>query len=339
MSRTEDPAPVDWSLLGLLRFVMAFVVVCVHGAWFFAGRAPVVDQVKELGGKSAVIAFLVLSGFSIGASVERAESGFYLRRLLRVYPSYVVAIAFTAALQVATGGIAPVARHVFHASGAGGIVGNLVFLQTIAVSALGFNYSLWSLAVEVVYYALAPRLRRLSTPVLMAAIVASAICFLLPTRDDRGVAYLFISKMKILKYFWCWGLGFYLWRDRRAWVLLASAVASIALVSGSAETVEPFVSVPVAVTFVALWASTRVHLGPASSRICDALGDASYPLYLLHLPTLILGWTLGLRGVALFGLVAAVTALDTFAVEWRLRPRLGRILFARRAEPQPRPIG
>ncbi|HVU52789.1 MAG TPA: acyltransferase [Polyangia bacterium] len=339
MRRPDERARVDWSLLGLLRFVMAFVVLCVHGAWFFAGRAPVVDQVKELGGKSAVIAFLVLSGFSIGASVERAESGFYRRRLLRVYPSYIVAIAYTAALEAATGGLVPVARHVFHASGTTALLGNVVFLQTIVVSALGFNYSLWSLAVEVVYYVLAPRLRRLATPLLVAAIAASAICFVLPTRDDRGFAYLLVSKTKILKYFWCWGLGFWLWRERRAWALLAGAAASVALVSASAETAEAFAGVPVAITFVALWASTRVSLRPRASRLCDALGDASYPLYLLHLPTLILGWTLGLRGAALFGLVAVATALDTFAVEWRVRPALGRLLLARRGEPQPRAIG
>jgi peptidoglycan/LPS O-acetylase OafA/YrhL len=338
MSRTDGRARIDWSLLGLLRFVMAFVVLCVHGTWFFVGRAPVVDQVKELGGKSAVIAFLVLSGFSIGASIESSESGFYLRRLLRVYPSYLVAIVGTLALEVATNGLVPVAHHVFHASGALTIVGNLVFLQTIVVSALGFNYSLWSLAVEVVYYGLAPPLRRLGEPLLMLALVASSICFLLPTRDDRGFAYLLISKMKILKYFWCWGLGFWLWRHQRPWVLLAGAAAAIALVSVSAETSETFAGVPIVVTFAALWASTRLRLGPASSRLCNALGDASYPLYLLHLPTLILGWTLGLRGAALFGLVAAVTALDTFAIEWRLRPRLARLLRPRRAEAQPRAI-
>jgi peptidoglycan/LPS O-acetylase OafA/YrhL len=333
----QIPGPrkkVDWALLGLLRFLMAFVVLCVHGAWFLPGRPPVVDQVKQLGGKSAVIAFLILSGFSIGASVGRAEPGFYVRRLLRIYPSYLVAVALTVLVQHLTGGVLVVPNHVFHASGMVVVLGNLVFLQTIAVSAIGFNYSLWSLAVEVIYYAVAPVLHRGRTIALVGALVISAILFLLPTREDRGLVYLALTKLKILKYFWSWGLGFLLWRNHRPLLLFVGAATSLILVSLSAETSEAGSWVPLAMTFAALHLATNLTSGPRLTRIFNYLGDCSYPLYLLHLPTLILGAAVGLRGPSLFVPVLAITMLDTFAIEHRVRPWLTPLLIRR-----PGPIG
>src|SRR5215469_1953791 len=114
-SATEPPRKVNWALSGLLRFSLACIVVCVHSAWFF-GSGSLFEGVARLGGKAAVIGFLVISGFSIRASLDRAEEGFYTRRILRIYPAYVAAVLLTLGAQFATGGLVITPGQEFHGS-------------------------------------------------------------------------------------------------------------------------------------------------------------------------------------------------------------------------------
>jgi peptidoglycan/LPS O-acetylase OafA/YrhL len=75
--------------------VLASIVVFAHiDTGFSAGSAnPVVSWMWSFGGNQAVICFFVISGFSIGASVERRHEHFYERRFWRIYPVYLTCFA------------------------------------------------------------------------------------------------------------------------------------------------------------------------------------------------------------------------------------------------------
>lgn len=88
---TNRAVPVDWAILAGLRFLLALIVVGVHLARF-ANPNSLICRMAHLGGFTAVIGFLVVSGISMAASVERRPQGFLGRRVLRIYPLYLAAV-------------------------------------------------------------------------------------------------------------------------------------------------------------------------------------------------------------------------------------------------------
>ena len=77
----------NWELLGLCRAWLAFIVLCSHTHGFY-GYTRVL-RVAALSPFTAVLAFLVLSGYSIHHSYQ-SKKGFYWRRLERLLPVFVV---------------------------------------------------------------------------------------------------------------------------------------------------------------------------------------------------------------------------------------------------------
>jgi len=78
---------------------------------------------------------------------------------------------------------------------------------------MAYNGALWSLTPEVLYYAVAPSLTRARLERLwVACAVLSAISFVCPVSDDHGFAWLVFTKLKVIKYFWCWVAGYYAYR-------------------------------------------------------------------------------------------------------------------------------
>ena len=165
------PAPARrsdarWAVLAGLRLALAMVVVSGHLGWFVGAAMPAALRfLVSLGGTAAVLGFLVVSGYSIGHSLERRPAGFYRRRLVRIYPLYAVAVAVSVVPFVATGvdrwagpGGLGVPRPT-----AGTVVGNLLLLQNVACRPLGMDPPLWTLGIEAALYVLAPWLRRWPT--------------------------------------------------------------------------------------------------------------------------------------------------------------------------------
>jgi peptidoglycan/LPS O-acetylase OafA/YrhL len=101
--RATSDASLFWPILGAVRFFLALVVVGAHLVWF--DRSDEVGrQLGMFSGIVAVIGFLVLSGFSIAASLERERAGFYARRFRRIFPLYALAIASAWAVPAFFGG-------------------------------------------------------------------------------------------------------------------------------------------------------------------------------------------------------------------------------------------
>lgn len=265
-------------------------------------------------GNEAVMIFFVLSGYLVGGSVLRAiqRSKFswkeYLtKRVTRLWMVLLPALLLTIVLD-------NVGLHIFtsptniYAGPAGQdlviphlryvltlpiIAGNAVFLQNIVVTTLGTNIALWSLSNEFWYYMIFPL-------VVLACWRASSLrvrisCALL------AVALLYFIGRDEAILFPTWLLGalisllpLRLSERTSKW----SMVCLIVLLLPVMEVVRRMpVDIRVAQSCIALYFGLTLYVvlnrsqkarAGIYSRAATFLSDLSYPLYLVHLPILVL---------------------------------------------------
>lgn len=316
----------DWSLLAGVRFALAGIVACTHiGSWFTDHNA-VTLVIADMGAKAAVTGFFLLSGYSIAASMQRNTEGYYRRRFIRIYPIYLLAIVTTfildyalrAALIVPRGAILPQSGYMTY-------VGNLLFMQTFLVKPIALDSPIWSLAVEVAYYLVAPLFLRLPKWTVLAVIGASAISFALPRNDSYGMLYFVLTRLNVLVFAWPWFMGFYLFYNRRAAVVASFAVLGAALIyfntylNPERYAVQTYL-VSLAILVVA--ANTRMFTQrwPKLRAWLNLMGDVSYPLYVLQCPIMLAAfafWNIQnaqiLLALCIIGSVAAYYAVDVYA--------------------------
>ena len=149
----------EW--LDLLRFSAAMMVVLCHvRGSMFSAYGSLAPQSRSLVtatffaftrlGLESVIAFFVLSGYLVGGkAIERMLHGSFdptsyaVDRLSRIWIPLIPALAWTSI----------VSYYIFRKTDGPFIwVGNLLGLQNVAVSAIGHNDPLWSLAYEIWFY-------------------------------------------------------------------------------------------------------------------------------------------------------------------------------------------
>ena len=264
-----------------------------------------------LSGKAAVVGFLVISGYSIGASMDRSETGFYRRRFLRIYPLYFFAILFAVVLEVSSGGHVHLPNQNVDSLGWTSWLGNFLLLQTFLVKPIQFDGPVWSLSIEVFFYILAPYFKRVPSRYLVSLIAFSGVCFLLPKHYDWGAVYWALSKFNALEYLWCWLLGFLLWRQSGTLVYVCLVGGGVLVYFGSA-TPEPFSCVTYLLTVALIVNSRRITMPKQLLMAGEYLGDISYPLYLFHLPGMIFVYLiLGMR--SWFALVASAITISVVA--------------------------
>ena len=310
----QPNTPSQWAVLALLRAFLALIVVATHLVWFIPETPDWLQTVWSLDGKSAVIGFLLVSGYSIHASLSAKEDGFLMRRFLRIYPLYFTCLLLTVALEIWQGGSVEVAHYRFESEGVITAVGNFLLLQMFLVKTVAFNGPLWSISVEFFYYLCSTRVRKYSA-LAGTIVVLSMLCFVLPRRDDLGIAYTMITKFAALTYAWPWITGFFLWQRKSVWVLLSLAAGSIAVatspyyISGRYAVATYFFSV------IVILCSDRIQL---SSRLCkffNLLGDLSYPLYLVHVPIfIVIHIVFQATSPVIYGLSAILSALSLLLV-------------------------
>jgi peptidoglycan/LPS O-acetylase OafA/YrhL len=171
----------------LLRLLLASDVVLAHyreltgfGQWWSHGFSSTV----------AVQAFFVISGWIVTASYESSSNvaGFFVRRIARLYPLYAVvviaqALATFIIMQAPAGSFGEIAHY---------LATNLSFANFLQPSLLGFldharvhaiNPALWTLKIEVMFYASVPLLvaltRRYPREGLLAMFAASTAFYYL----------------------------------------------------------------------------------------------------------------------------------------------------------------
>ncbi len=328
-----------WPALGGVRFFLALVVAAAHLPYFLSvgQHTPyLVDILRRFSGLGAVFSFLLLSGFSIAASCERQPDQFYLRRFIRIVPQYVLIVLTSALLPLFFDDNIPSLVGTVSAPVYTQLVLNLCFAQGFLTSALPNNPVIWSLSIEVFFYALTPWFARRSDGQLQALIVLSACSY--------GLVGLFFPVTHALVLFganvpllgWIWLLGFWLYRNRsdhRAW--LGAFILGLVIIPLDYTNMDGvWIHLTWVITLLAVRHGSAMLFGPAIRYCLEALGNVSYPLYLVHVPVYSALKASGFRASGWFILAAVIAGaaseyLFDGPVKRALRALFGRVSPAR----------
>ncbi len=272
----------EWAVLGGVRFVLAMIVLLGHITDFsdIAHREMWTAVVNMLIPMSAVVAFLMISGYSMAHSIQKPK-GFYQRRFWRIMPIYTAGLLLgLVVVWMAGGSVYMPGGQRIELPDRMTFVRNLLFLQGWNAYTVMINGPLWSLSVEVFYYALVPVFARLRPWMLLVLIALSAAKFwtLSPNLSWN------LHGETMLGMAWAWLAGFYWYRYRSEWarVLLLGLSCLLVLIKFSMLS-------PLTVTVSwSLLASAAVMRVPQKMRATLLyLGELSYPLYALHWPAIL----------------------------------------------------
>jgi peptidoglycan/LPS O-acetylase OafA/YrhL len=308
-----------------LRFIAALHVVIFHCTSWESWDAPRLVRNMVGSGYVAVSLFFVLSGFILtyahaGKGARPLERNrFYLNRFARIYPAYVFALALVAPFFVA---------HTLRVDGVAVLFEQAIPVVTLLQAwwpavAMAWNPPGWSLSAEAFFYALFP----LVAPALVASrrsvawgvgAACYAYCLAVPLvylqlapdgpidLAPRSMTFWlsFIRYNPAVRFpEFVIGIVFARWYlDARAegkggkWAALGSVIAVVVLLAVMAQSRD--IPYPVlhngllAPVFALLIVSLAAGRGPIAAFLATrplvALGDASYSLYVLHLPLAII---------------------------------------------------
>lgn len=291
-------------MLDLTRAVAAGLVVLYHA------RIYTVDDARPSGlagmllyqvtdcGTQAVFWFFVISGYLVGgaalAEIEAQRFSFrnYLvARFARLYIVLLPALALGGLLdgiRIASFGLNDHAGfETADSLSLPTLLGNTLFLETLAVPTFGSNHALWSLVCEFWYYLIFPLLlaplmagRSRAKRVLLG--LAGAVLLLAVFFGNHSEAWLFVI--------WCLGVAARVWPwrlpdERLLWPLAIIAMLAwppLHVWGGAGATLI------VGLSFAAALAATERRQMPPwrYQALPRAFGAFSYSLYLIHLPIL-----------------------------------------------------
>ena len=336
----------------LLRLVFAAAVFFWHA--YVLSKAPALEPLAQVfSADLAVKGFFVISGYLVMMSYENSATAveYAHKRLRRIYPAYAAVVlgcaaagAFFTALPLADYFSPGLARY---------LAANLAFLNFLAPGLPGVfadqphgqaNGALWTLKIEVMYYAFVPVLAWMLARfgrwrVLAALYILAAIYYVvLGELHARSGTMLWLQLQRQLPgqlgYFLV-GVGLYFLRDRLdgKWAaLLAAAAAMLAAVAVTRISLIAILLEPLALGIFVIYAAIRLpHLGNFAR-----FGDFSYGVYIVHFPVIQALVAAGVFASApwtAFWAAAALIALLAL-LSWHLveKPFLGRRSHYRRAE-------
>ncbi len=322
----------------LLRLMFAAAVFFWHA--YALSRAPALAAFSAMfSADVAVKGFFVISGYLVMMSCENSASirEYADKRLRRIYPAYAAVVLACAAVGVFFTALPPAEY-----AGAGllrYLAANLVFLNFLAPNLPGVfvgqpytevNGALWTLKIEVMFYAFVPLLAWLCARlgrwrVIVALYLLAAIYSIaMEALHARSGADIWLQLQRQLPgqmgYFLV-GTGLYFLRDRLRGRWRALAAAGVAMYVAMAVAREPVVTTllePLALGILVIGAATAFPLLGNFSRY----GDFSYGIYIIHFPVVQLLVAGGLFGAhpwaaacASVALVAVLAVLSWYAVE------------------------
>lgn len=300
----------------VMRFCAAFAVVAEHirDLLFMtsAEAGPISAPWKAFYfltgfGHEAVMVFFVLSGFWITSAIARRINeplfwrGYLVDRLSRLLMVIVPALVLGGLLDFAS-----VSLHSLYASGHSGaltmqepiadrlgpevLLGNLLFLQTIAVPTFGSNGPLWSLANEFWYYLWFPALLLLKLRRPGIALATLALAIFSPSLIGGFAVWLMGSTLFYLDRS-CMTRGDAPWRPGKGLIVGAAAAALLAALLGASRlNLIPHGSeILVGAAFAGfLWVMLRTDPAahPAAEPFARYGANASFSLYAMHFPLL-----------------------------------------------------
>lgn len=254
-------------------------------------------------GSAGVPIFFVISGYCIhrGGALRLASNpdyrldtgNFWVRRFARIYPVLLAALVLTFALDWISLQLPPV-NHKIREIGLQAFLVNLFSLQGVAGKTYGSNGALWTLSLEVQFYAIYPLLfalrRRLGmTSVLAIVAVINVVSAYVLERHD---IQFFTS------YWFSWTLGAWIAdaRARRApdarssigLYVLAAGFIALGCVAFHFGQYGAFQFWAAGFAFYLYKALERRNEDTPRLRLLSRFGDFSFSLYLIHLPIFVL---------------------------------------------------
>ncbi|RQV81112.1 acyltransferase family protein [Burkholderia anthina] len=252
-------------------------------------------------GSAGVPIFFVISGYCIhrNAALKLAANpayrldapNFWLRRFARIYPVLLAALLFTLALDAVSLQIEPVS-HKIRDVGVVAFLVNLFSLQGVAGYTYGSNGALWTLSLEVQFYAIYPLLfalrRRIGMPAVVAAValVNVASAWLLERHDLQFFTSYWLS----------WTIGAWIADVRaqqsrgtavvpsRAWYVAAAVLLAAGCGAFHFGQYGAFQLWSAGFACFLYRALARPPRATPPLRVLSWFGDFSYSLYLVHLP-------------------------------------------------------
>jgi peptidoglycan/LPS O-acetylase OafA/YrhL len=322
---TTGTQPVHSTALDGLRGLSAQIVFISH---FIALVAPLpsafAQHIFSWSARTAVIVFFCLSGFVIMSSILRStRQGTFdpmrygVRRVARVYPPYLLAIALCWVVWA----VQPVEPALAAGSVLGQLGRALCFLMFSNDVVSRFDGPLWSLRLEVICYVIAGLLaygwsRRVAAPVpaYMALAGALLLCFTTPVAFTFGMS----------AFAW-FGLGAIaaagLLSAVVPWGLFGAAVLFLAgapltwqgpFAIGAADTA---LAMAFQVAFAACISAYIAQLSTLRDHplaVFSPLGAFSYTLYVIHFPIIVLAGSFGVASSA--GAAAIFVGVEIVAV-------------------------
>ena len=298
-----------YDFIDVTRALAAFLVVVSHTQQAIIDRPLTPGAVHRAlsmlttQGHNAVVVFFVISGFWIVRSVLRAGNAFSFReymvaRGVRLWivllPALLIGASldligstiFSSPLYAGTQGSVSLAYDVSTRLSATTLLGNMFFLQDIAVPALGSNGALWTIACEFWYYVYFPLayLALRSRNWLWIAAAAAGL-FLLPS----------------IHLFACWLMGgaVYVLAERLnsnrqiRWIFPAAALAVFGLAAALLKLfplhwiANDLLLACAFAAFLALGMNSSFGKARSLGRLAKFGSRSSYSLYATHLPIVV----------------------------------------------------
>jgi exopolysaccharide production protein ExoZ len=319
----------------VLRAAAASLVVMAHAVCIMYVPSALVTL-----GTSGVDIFFVISGFIICQVAGRAQNGaayFLVRRWWRIFPLYWIVLAFSVALSVA-----------FNMNWAPWMPTQHSALDYILLLTTENHFlpQAWSLVFELYFYALlalvlfiapAGRFYRTLALLMGAQVALVALCGPNGAPPTNALSLEFALGCAVA------------WLNARNWIrheLIAWGVGLLFFGAGEwwSVYIAPLAPLPRLFTFgvgAALGLYALVGLDRRGVRIfprvLERLGDASYSLYLWHIPLLTILMTVGIRKLPALALVFLAAFASYYLIEAPLLrldgPRLLKRLAARAVVP------
>lgn len=270
-----------WAILGFSRFILASAVFFHHIYQHFASQnTGYIASIARSSGLVSVIAFLLISGYSIASSFSRQQQGFYRRRFIRVIPLYVLAIIFSCSIQ-----FIPHLDWQFEYPSMVLSIGNLLLLQGFLVGSIQTNPVVWTLSIEIFFYVLTPFFYYLQNQGNIFPVICMSTLLVCTYKvlsryffpQMPGFQDLLFCQGAILLA-WSWLLGFYFFfikSNRHVYYFLVPGILAVSVIY-----LKDLTGLIIyLLTCLLLIYGTRLKLAKKIRVVFSRLGDISYPLY------------------------------------------------------------
>jgi exopolysaccharide production protein ExoZ len=260
-------------------------------------------------GRIGVILFFAISGFVIALQRTRPAGAFAIHRLLRIYPGYWLAMVIAAIMLTATG------SHV-----SANAPSLLLYPSSAIDGSLHIPY--WTLTFEITFYALAAiafacRLSDRTLTVLALAWIAAVNLFASNPADPTayefpGLSILLSAPVQVFPMGLICGIHFDRLKRAGRGLYLIACVAVFGCSLAFAELTVTKLLLQGVSACLLLLAVADLDI---RSRLVELLGNASYGIYLMHFPAMMLATAvlppLGMPWFFLIG-IASGTAFGLF---------------------------